>query len=1373
MMSEDIDVSKLKVPELRAELGRRGLNTFGTKQILMDRLNDALKSASPNFDKKQPADAEEQPHLASTNLSRQPSQNSGRDVLDSSPNVSPQRGCENGLTNEKDSSPGDQHQKPDQENLKRRRSPSHSPRRRSRSRDRDSRRSPRRRSRSPQVKSRMVPEPDNWEENVSVFLDTYNCDLNLIIDATGSQAKPLTEGGFSLMWAGARANYGSISGKSFFEVRVVKNLPVENYDSLVGGATHVLRVGWSTEDTDFTLGEEPQSFGYGGTGKKSTNNKFTDYGCTFGEGDVVGAFIEWTNVEALLRFSVNGVDQGECFRVQKSQLGERCALFPHVYVKNVEFACNFGQESQSPWFSPNIPSDDPLSWQQINCLPLSCRVHGRCPPQSKSECEVIMMVGLPGAGKTYFAEQQKTEHREKQYNILGTNLILDKMKVMGIARQRNYHGRWDVLIDKSTKCLNTLISMACMRRRNYILDQTNVYPSAQRRKMRPFEGFKRKAIVIVPTDEEFRRRIAQREKEEGKEVPETAVLEMKANFGIPRPVSEDPSSVFDEVIFTELGLDDVKVLVAQYNQEGQANRQPPEKRQRWDGGNRDRDDSRNSRFRGRDSRDRGRDMPRGRRDDFRSSPNRRNDDRGRRDYRGGYNASRDRSREGDRFDRNSDRESFGRQPSGRYGGGPPSGRFGAPNRGPFPSGMSGPGGFGGFDSSRGGMMRSGPARGGFPVPNFDSRAGRGAYRGSMDRGNPGYGGPSDPMYSRFDGNAGDGEPIGNAYDMNEASLSQPPYEGGPMSGGFRGGYGSGGRGVQMQGSRGAPGRGGGTSMGRGAIAPGRAANADRGVDRSQLGRNAPVSGRGGTQPDRDMIGGFSDDSQQYNIYGGAEGYQNPAEEQYPGPPNDDYRNRRFGGPGPYNANALQKPSGGSYSAYQRGNPPFSGGPAGYQNAPGGGYNRGNLPSYGNPNSASSYPNSYTGDQGNFTNPGSDPYSGGMATDRSGRTGMQQNSGGPFGGSHAYGTNDPDKTTMSQNEHSSTDSSSLYASGAARYSDNHPPATNVPPVPRQSRFDAKPETNAPSQTNAYNNYALGSSYPGGFTSNGNQKATIQPSNPPGGPRAGRSRFDVGPPASQPIPPAAPVQSTTYNPPSQSTNRPQPQVQQTATSIQQAQPQSYGYGYSTQNTKPDGSSNANAPPVSQSYGAYNYGYGYGTYGSQTAQPSATVSRCAPTTGTTQQSLYASAVADKPQLTQQTAAPAVSSAATTTATSDHSTPTAAAYASYYYGAPQGATGSTQGAGKYDAAMVAAQQFNAWQQQQQPSAVSGSVSSSVPSAPTATVTPQTPAANPYASYYPGYSTYPSGYGTIPVGGAPPGGVPTAAAPPAPTMSQYYTGYR
>jgi len=45
--------------------------------------------------------------------------------------------------------------------------------------------------------------------------------------------------------------------------------------------------------------------------------------------------------------------------------------------------------------------------------------------------------------------------------------------------------------------------------------------------MRPFEGFQLRAVVIVPTEEEFKRRQQSREQDEGKDVPETAVLEMK------------------------------------------------------------------------------------------------------------------------------------------------------------------------------------------------------------------------------------------------------------------------------------------------------------------------------------------------------------------------------------------------------------------------------------------------------------------------------------------------------------------------------------------------------------------------------------------------------------------------------------------------------------------------------------------------------------------------------------------------------------------------------------------------------------------------------------------------------------------------------
>lgn len=44
-------------------------------------------------------------------------------------------------------------------------------------------------------------------------------------------------------------------------------------------------------------------------------------------------------------------------------------------------------------------------------------------------------------------------------------------QVMGLRRQKNYAGRWDVLIQQATQCLNRLIEIAARKRRNYILDQ--------------------------------------------------------------------------------------------------------------------------------------------------------------------------------------------------------------------------------------------------------------------------------------------------------------------------------------------------------------------------------------------------------------------------------------------------------------------------------------------------------------------------------------------------------------------------------------------------------------------------------------------------------------------------------------------------------------------------------------------------------------------------------------------------------------------------------------------------------------------------------------------------------------------------------------
>ena len=173
------------------------------------------------------------------------------------------------------------------------------------------------------------------------------------------------------------------------------------------------------------------------------------------------------------------------------------------------------------------------------------------------------MVGLPGAGKTFWAANQKKKSPEKRFNILGTNNLIDRMKVQGLPRKRNYHGRWEVLIQKCTECFNEILKLATQRRRNYILDQTNVFPTARQKKMKDFEGYKAKAVVVVPTDEEYQRRVAHREATEGKDIPDSAVLNMKANFVVPE-IEEVYAS---EVIYTELGPAEAADLVGKYNQE--------------------------------------------------------------------------------------------------------------------------------------------------------------------------------------------------------------------------------------------------------------------------------------------------------------------------------------------------------------------------------------------------------------------------------------------------------------------------------------------------------------------------------------------------------------------------------------------------------------------------------------------------------------------------------------------------------------------------------------------------------------------------------------------------------------------------------------
>ncbi|XP_030599340.1 heterogeneous nuclear ribonucleoprotein U-like protein 1 isoform X2 [Archocentrus centrarchus] len=418
------------------------------------------------------------------------------------------------------------------------------------------------RSRTPQ------PPAEDEEENIDdtlVTIDTYNCDLHFKVSRDRYSGYPLTIEGFAYLWAGARATHGVTRGRVCYEMKINEEIPVKHLPSSEPDP-HVVRIGWSLNHCSTQLGEEPFSFGYGGTGKKSSDCKFADFGEKFGENDVIGCYIDFdSGDEVEMGYSKNGVYLGVAFRTTKEALAGR-ALFPHVLVKNCAVEFNFGQKRE-PYFPPQE------GYTFIHNLGMEDKIRGTKGPASKSECEILMMVGLPACGKTTWAAKHAESNPEKKYNILGTNAIMDKMKVMGLRRQRNYAGRWDVLIQQATQCLNRLIEIAARKRRNYILDQTNVYGSARRRKMRPFEGFQRKAIVICPTDEDLKERTLKQTNEQGKDVPDHAVLEMKANFTLP-----EPCDFLEAVTFVELQQEEAEKLLKQYNEEGRKAGPPPEKR---------------------------------------------------------------------------------------------------------------------------------------------------------------------------------------------------------------------------------------------------------------------------------------------------------------------------------------------------------------------------------------------------------------------------------------------------------------------------------------------------------------------------------------------------------------------------------------------------------------------------------------------------------------------------------------------------------------------------------------------------------------------------------------------------------------------------
>lgn len=125
-------------------------------------------------------------------------------------------------------------------------------------------------------------------------------------------------------WGGGRGTLGAFAGKVYYEATVRDE--------------GLCRLGWATLSSSLDIGTDKNSYGYGGTGKKSHAKSFADYGEPYGLHDTIGCLLDLDARQ--LSYTKNGKNLGVAFDIAPHLQGQ--VLFPAISLKNAELIMNFG-----------------------------------------------------------------------------------------------------------------------------------------------------------------------------------------------------------------------------------------------------------------------------------------------------------------------------------------------------------------------------------------------------------------------------------------------------------------------------------------------------------------------------------------------------------------------------------------------------------------------------------------------------------------------------------------------------------------------------------------------------------------------------------------------------------------------------------------------------------------------------------------------------------------------------------------------------------------------------------------------------------------------------------------------------------------------
>jgi len=161
---------------------------------------------------------------------------------------------------------------------------------------------------------------DVIEDEITIKMSLDDRESEFAVSEDGSTCQSRNE----RQWAGGRANIGLIKGKYYYEITCRD--------------AGLSRMGWALASASYNIGTDNKSYGFGGTGKKSHRNQFDAYGSAFGNGNIVGCYLDCDGGK--IGWSVNGNYFGDAFTIVQSQKGS--AWFPAIVLKNAEVEVNLG-----------------------------------------------------------------------------------------------------------------------------------------------------------------------------------------------------------------------------------------------------------------------------------------------------------------------------------------------------------------------------------------------------------------------------------------------------------------------------------------------------------------------------------------------------------------------------------------------------------------------------------------------------------------------------------------------------------------------------------------------------------------------------------------------------------------------------------------------------------------------------------------------------------------------------------------------------------------------------------------------------------------------------------------------------------------------